>query len=1184
MKKHKIIGVAIAFVIVTLTAITGFTWYKNNVFIGTKDVKAAAKTGNCKTFHVTVEQGAYDKFPTNGGGTYTAYAYAVKGRTKTKIWDEWEDFNAGNVKEVTTLPTWAERASDDMFLLKQETFTNSGTLDVSKEVNKFQNEHDTTNEYYDLIVEVFQSETVAEKGKEKGTGKEIDVPVTYICGSRDKVEIPNKGGTESDPNVGLCKSWADNNSSAMVEDGVNLNTPLEKIKDNAEALEEFRKMKQQLIGAYCSGGTSPNSRSKIIERMKGFEDEFMKLVDNMENSGWNSNQHSEEWLGMNKETDFENVAELPGVTIEGDNGGIKLETLYCKTNSVYLKDAEGANGVDKLEEPGTNQYALKYADREKKSVDTSDGKARANLYLFKYVAPTKEEKYNTFTVKNGEVVPSGEGTACTVDCTEYVKINFDPPQEVIAGMCFGYSIQVIAYTECSAQRAEFTVPDLPPTSSIRPRCHDGQSIGAGPNEEFEQCVMSCDGGKYTSECSDKCLDKINKAYGGEKISNDGVKKLNTGIKKFSSTSEKVLGTFIDDAQVDTSANICDSYPTIAQINQIKNTQGRDAALQHLRSWFVEHASGYYDYDGNDHTTIRFFTNCPGKYWSQYSPYYYVDNRGFETMTDHDMHLNQGRDTCHDNTHCEEQGPSCATTNDCGNKTGGLNGGGGFLVDIGADTSQDPNMTCDKNSETPYCAKLCETDCYYSNETGGDFVSASMISDAVDKTLSSYNDAWAKCNSNAACKSNGTTESIFYITVDENEDVDNYKWDETNDTGATLNPPTPQEGTHEDGCVGTGPGPDGDSSYNIIEGRDSTESLLLPGTGGLCYCGNTDYSGWHHYTRWTFPGTWINGKNNNVMYTPPSEDQKEYYTGGYNQYCVPEGAEDINTDWYKEFMKRKWLGKEEFERDGMKCVKLNYSDPVARTSINTSSIENNIKYKTEHFGNYDWTLKASCFYASSQTGETPFDDTTTEETPGSLEWCGPVENPASEYRVKSADLPNILPNAKGEGGTKETFNWSDAGTKLDIPGYEIVPGATRDYIEDLGDNIFKGTDYLDYEFNLNAEAMKDIASSNTTYGDFENYKDNGGSLKLTFEPIFPKNKLVDYSGYRLNAGKSGLISYVINKYGGHRIPLDQITCNNVTMNNDSDDDSPCQSFKKYYSDYVKWFDGNKDCKDNCTPFN
>ena len=1106
MKKHKSIGVVIALIVVALTAATGFVWYKNNVYIGAKEVKAAEATGACKNFSVSVKNEQHDKFPTSGPGSYTAYAYAVKGSIAKQIINEWKNVeDKDNIArtDVKTLNEWYQYAqqnnltSEIIPLMEPKTFSNSGTVDLTKEINQFQKQYDTASEYYYEVVEVFETEA----------------DTKYFCGSRNWVPIPEPTGPSTDPNREICSAWVNNRTGSYELEGTKINTPIEKFKDNEGVIDNFMNLKSQMENVYCPGGSDSLTPKQVASKIAEFEENFNKWA---EVASKNVVSTDTSFLGDDLSL-YQDVREL-GAKIKGDNGGIELETLYCKTNSVYLKDAAGAEGVDRLEQSGTNKYALQYQDREKRVADVSDGNARANLYLFKYVAPEHVEPYTPQTISNGEVVDK------------------DTP-EVTAGMCFGYSVQVIAFTQCDYEALPFT-PDVPQPSSVQPRCHEGESIGAGPTEEFEQCVMSCDGGKYTSECSNKCLDKINKAYGGKKMD----KSTKQG-QTFTSSSEKVLGTFMADKD---NNNWCSSVPSVAEINNMVAAGNREGAVNLLHSFFLEHPSGYYDYAGG---SIVFRSNCPGKYWAQYAPYYYTSPKGFQTMTDHDIHLNRGYDTCHDATHCEVQAPSCTIGGHCSDNSGGGNGGAGYLVDV--------NDGCDRNNENPSCEKRCNTDCYFSNESGGEFVSSALVTEAVNTSYDRYVDALSKCSATALCKSNGTNESTFYITVDENEETNDYKWHESNSTNGTEHPQIPENGAENSGCQNTQPG----GNYHIIEGRESTSNELQPGTGGLCYCGNTEYDGWHHYTRWTFPGSWINIKNNEVLTEEPSENEKDSYEGGYNQYCVPPTAEDINEQWHQEYLNLRYNGK---------CGDLNRDDVEARQLITTEDVKYNIHAKTEHFGNYDWTLSTACFYSShaSPDGIELSDEGTPENTDII---CEEEAKAASEFRTKTVDLENVLPNGKGEADKVVTFNWSDSGTKLDIgDNYAIVPGAYKKYVETQGDAIFDDEN-LDYEFTLSGNDMRDIASHNVKYGDFSSSRDSKAISDCDNNS----------QSYCLRTIKSSLIDKLVGQSSKNKRPsLDDLRCNNISP------DGGCDSFEEYWSEYVRWMNKNRNCglTGTCQKFN
>jgi len=116
---------------------------------------------------------------------------------------------------------------------------------------------------------------------------------------------------------------------------------------------------------------------------------------------------------------------------------------------------------------------------------------------------------------------------CTRKCGEVVKVAYYPPQIVQAGMCFSYRVRVSSYTKCEVYFENndspidaFSNDDISDGTSgntilsvvnAKPICyHTGGSIGmaAGPNEDFENCINSCDGGKYTESCSNYCYNEV----------------------------------------------------------------------------------------------------------------------------------------------------------------------------------------------------------------------------------------------------------------------------------------------------------------------------------------------------------------------------------------------------------------------------------------------------------------------------------------------------------------------------------------------------------------------------------------------------------------------------------------------------------------------------------------------------
>lgn len=133
----------------------------------------------------------------------------------------------------------------------------------------------------------------------------------------------------------------------------------------------------------------------------------------------------------------------------------------------------------------------------------------------------KEEQVESITVQYEYNYAPGASTeitaaqvVCNRTCAEAVKVEYGPPVASKAGLCFEYNVKVTSYVECTAPVELEPPKDKTEYCSPVPYCHekswkwDGHQ--AGPTEEFDACIQSCDGGKYTSKCSTKCYKQVYK--------------------------------------------------------------------------------------------------------------------------------------------------------------------------------------------------------------------------------------------------------------------------------------------------------------------------------------------------------------------------------------------------------------------------------------------------------------------------------------------------------------------------------------------------------------------------------------------------------------------------------------------------------------------------------------------------
>lgn len=167
-----------------------------------------------------------------------------------------------------------------------------------------------------------------------------------------------------------------------------------------------------------------------------------------------------------------------------------------------------------------------------------------------YVNKEKLFREETFTVSgqynyNTEAGLKVDTPTCKVKCEENVTVEFGAPIASKAGLCFEYKVKVKSEVNCKVTKnperwrnAKWCWPT--------PGCYnqDTGSTGSegGPNQEFDNCVASCDGGVYSDRCVNKCYKKIygksasktdeNKISYNDKLENNtNVVKVNSDIKR-----------------------------------------------------------------------------------------------------------------------------------------------------------------------------------------------------------------------------------------------------------------------------------------------------------------------------------------------------------------------------------------------------------------------------------------------------------------------------------------------------------------------------------------------------------------------------------------------------------------------------------------------------------------------------
>ncbi len=115
-----------------------------------------------------------------------------------------------------------------------------------------------------------------------------------------------------------------------------------------------------------------------------------------------------------------------------------------------------------------------------------------------------------------------------VECSEEMTVSYDDPKAVNAGGGFSYTTIITLTRTCHP--VQIKVPEKKSLCVYYAVCngrgHDHSINCAGPNEDFDQCIQTCDGGKYSQDCIDSCYQEV---YG------------NTDVKTVSYTDTNHLG-------------------------------------------------------------------------------------------------------------------------------------------------------------------------------------------------------------------------------------------------------------------------------------------------------------------------------------------------------------------------------------------------------------------------------------------------------------------------------------------------------------------------------------------------------------------------------------------------------------------------------------------------------------------
>ena len=175
--------------------------------------------------------------------------------------------------------------------------------------------------------------------------------------------------------------------------------------------------------------------------------------------------------------------------------------LFRQTCNYKAKSSTDFSNLDLYKKDSSGNYLL---DSNGKKVYNID--ANIDYYYAMSEVSGKADYVWTYTSGNKK---HESANVCNRICEEAVEVKYGPPVASKAGLCFEYQIQVTSRVKCTTKVTANT-PTEPKVCNPIPYCNSipGHVHQGGSNEEFDACIASCDGGKYTKKCSNKCYKKV----------------------------------------------------------------------------------------------------------------------------------------------------------------------------------------------------------------------------------------------------------------------------------------------------------------------------------------------------------------------------------------------------------------------------------------------------------------------------------------------------------------------------------------------------------------------------------------------------------------------------------------------------------------------------------------------------
>lgn len=765
------------------------------------------------------------------------------------------------------------------------------------------------------------------------------------------------------------------------------------------------------------------------------------------------------------------------------NIATQVKDLY-EAYKKYLKISNGKNQLSELDSRYNWQKIEKPSEFKSSDYSTLGSKKNDMLTCdtkdeetYKYMYYTESKDYSA----NYQYGTQGKRSShvCSVTCREHLIVKFGPPKAIIAGQCFTYEVEIESKVECISNLDVSGVPNANEYTPaiVVPKCSNSSTYGdqAGPNDDFDNCVKSCDDGQYTQKCINKCYKEVYKNSNNDKVAFEAYKKTTLDMSKMSGSKSTQV------------SNTCPAG-TIASVR--KDSNGKplnedkgnvESIVKAVYNMMWQQNTGNYSENNSKivYTPGLLGGGQPCK-WYDYSYYYFYDlPMAYKTVCNDYGYNWDGNNPlqCQNANYSKKD---CSATKKCYR---GKIGGAGYLGVNGF-----------KERET--CDESCTWIKFNNNEINRFAAETQYITDLkefVSQAVGCVNKASAECKKN---------NSKYQMTVnyDQKEDKQTCTLGDDNSNCKTWTA-------------------EGNKTGNSVITKD--DSILIS-NGGSCMSGDDT---WMYHDILTFPGSWINNKNGKVVYEKPNNEN--WYTQKEGNYCTPLNAKGVNAPYWRWYQNTKsgvtnktfdsWARKSDINE-----IKYNILSSIAKfghynwtfnvgcfyaIDSDTPTTECTNQSDCPPTTKCDDKVCPSCTNSHCPNDGTPtnkFNDYTSKSITSSDMFPSKSSNKTSSTNASKLSyvekLAGTNSTASSSAGRAKGFNWSVESTNLAIEGYPVTPSALVNKIENTE---LYSEDEVDYDITLTTANIRKIRSESGEDNYYTSYSD--GTYTTVTGKNYPESK-------------------------------------------------------------------------------